>query len=928
MVSSLYTTDMKNLAKFLLLLLACNAMADGPVIQTSPFTRQLLTAPDAGTARARLGVVATNNWPVTNLALQTPVVIGGTQTGATNINPAISGATFTGTNSGGTFNNTTNLNPAISGATFTGPNTFAGDGLNVSNVTDSSYPYPAPEAVQFANAAGINDSHARRDLVRFEEQEKKYGCWSNLLQALAFNPRFNPAAGLTFFGTNFSPAALQTNSWGCAFTGPVRIALSQPLTNYTVVVVWRLPVNVASGLSAIFGLADEANKRGMAYVLQSPAGYSGAARILNNTYSGTWANNGLALKPKGAVGYANHDYGQWNLEREVDVISGTTSGGITFWNDGTLSEAGQSVPAFTNNIGTFLTANELILGGDWTNLFQAYPGSLESIQVFNCIATQPLVTGAFKAARNLSCDSDTDYVVIGHSRLYPNGTNGWDYALQQNLGPNGNNQVLYNFTYPGSAAIDFVNSPFWPNRWQILADNWRTVQVYWELGMNDFALDGLTEASCFASSLNFFTNMPPAFNWNWSTEFPISDVQTSFVGLTNVAPITSNVLLLNNDIRSHSYLGYRFYDQAAYVNPSVIDPYNPAGYTTDGDHFNGANGWQIFNALAQLATYQQTASSSATNAAAQNDSLSVGLVLNIGLTEGSGSILSSKNTAYPLYGTIIGSVFWTNGINGGNAITSTNVNPNPSSIGTTSNYVEVPFLPGLYNASAFTIETTFKQKTDAVNNPVIFQIGSWGGGIPFFLAYHAGNAFSLWQQGTNNLLNVTTASTTVIGDGNWHHLVDEWTGPSNLLYIDGQILGQWATDGQIAYPPGGSKFIMFGALQGGSLGPVRFWTRALTADEINLQYLKAFAFSPTKGIASTCLTTNMVLTATGCTNTTGVTQIVNIYSGSSLQLFDAAGNPEFAPAFNNSGAFVPFVVQPGGRITGATITYWGPPHAL
>ena len=123
---------MKTTLSLLLILVAAAALADGPVIQTTPFTRNVLRAPDAGTARSDLGIIATNAWPLTNQTLVTPTVNsgtfnGGTFTGPTNIsglytNPVVSGGTFTGpTNISGLY-----TNPVVSGGTFTGPTNIGG----------------------------------------------------------------------------------------------------------------------------------------------------------------------------------------------------------------------------------------------------------------------------------------------------------------------------------------------------------------------------------------------------------------------------------------------------------------------------------------------------------------------------------------------------------------------------------------------------------------------------------------------------------------------------------------------------------------------------------------------------------------------------------------------------------------------------------
>lgn len=80
----------------LFLLLPVLALADGPVINPSPYMRLLIRAPDAGTARSILGILVTNGWPVTNITLFTPSESSGTYTNPINLNGMFVGGDFSG----------------------------------------------------------------------------------------------------------------------------------------------------------------------------------------------------------------------------------------------------------------------------------------------------------------------------------------------------------------------------------------------------------------------------------------------------------------------------------------------------------------------------------------------------------------------------------------------------------------------------------------------------------------------------------------------------------------------------------------------------------------------------------------------------------------------------------------------------------------
>lgn len=78
------------------LTLTAAGQGSGPVTQTTPYTRGLLRATDAATARGTLGVLATNNWPITGAVLQVPILNGGTWSNPTNIGGVYSNGLFFG----------------------------------------------------------------------------------------------------------------------------------------------------------------------------------------------------------------------------------------------------------------------------------------------------------------------------------------------------------------------------------------------------------------------------------------------------------------------------------------------------------------------------------------------------------------------------------------------------------------------------------------------------------------------------------------------------------------------------------------------------------------------------------------------------------------------------------------------------------------
>lgn len=73
------------------------------------------------------------------------------------------------------------------------------------------------------------------------------------------------------------------------------------------------------------------------------------------------------------------------------------------------------------------------------------------------------------------------------------------------------------------------------------------------------------------------------------------------------------------------------------------------------------------------------------------------------------------------------------------------------------------------------------------------------------------------------------------------------------------------------------------------------------------------------GIASYTISTAMTTTATGCTNSTGINQIIYVTSATGASLTDNAGTTEFSGV--TIGAFTPVRMQPGAKFVGTGVTY-------
>lgn len=94
-----------------------------------------------------------------------------------------------------------------------------------------------------------------------------------------------------------------------------------------------------------------------------------------------------------------------------------------------------------------------------------------------------------------------------------------------------------------------------------------------------------------------------------------------------------------------------------------------------------------------------------------------------------------------------------------------------------------------------------------------------------------------------------------------------------------------------------------------------------TNNAIHDIYIKGLVHT-VNGVSSYATNATMTVASTGCTNATGVTQIAYITGGTSVMLFDNRGTAEWSGVQTVAG-LTPFRIQPGGSITGTSITNIG-----
>jgi hypothetical protein len=823
MVSSLYTTDMKNLAKFLLLLLAYNAMADGPVIQTSPFTRQLLTAPDAGAARARLGVVATNNWPVTNLALQTPVVIGGTQTGATNINPAISGATFTGTNSGGTFSSTTNVNPVVTGGTQTGT-------TNVNPVVTGG----TQTGTTNVNPVVIGGTQTGTTNVNPVVTGGTQTGTTNVTQLTAFSFTNSPLfqlASHTISQSYFDQVKMPVVFWNSFGAYGLSVNLAA-ISNY-VIALDNSPLRFLGRRFVVFldGCWEATNTDGTAWdakgILQCntnnfPGGIAYVSSLVHqHGYSfGLFLQNGL-YNDAGAPfhGILSNTFGNFTYyitNANVDFFRGHGDWGTTPQNafdqqiEASLAcvMSGQKVIYIPQDMWPDDTA-----GTTWFKQYSAYYGRF------------------FASSTTLSGSSFPDQPSFTQFRGF------------------------FNYTLTNFPSLYWEQIPFNWNPSTIGDQIWREDRV------------GATINAIF--SVNFYClNTHPEQPLYQSAMLPVDLIQR-----VDFDPLRAMPNLISGSSSSSTNIWMKPMQNDSFTvaeinwdttNPAQFSytvPTNFPGYWVhdcwSNRDFYATAGKVLTNTLAApdasvLVFYPATQipNVSVTNNSVSANPLYEGLIFDMPLTEAPGSTsvasysqnISTTNLygVFPsqpaLFGTLTGYCIWTNG-QVGFAVQTSNSAPEYDILSSIINCIEFPAIPGLTNLSAFTLSCTFRQGAGP-NYPVLFDYFQDGQPTPFALYLNPSSDYIELNIATTTTNAVFYFSNAAAGDGNWHQVSVAYNSANLAVYVDGTLSQTWTVTGPLNVPTSPQAYI--GAMTGGAVNQVRFWNRCLNANEVKLLYRQSF----------------------------------------------------------------------------------------
>jgi|GEM_PF-1259719 len=192
-------------------------------------------------------------------------------------------------------------------------------------------------------------------------------------------------------------------------------------------------------------------------------------------------------------------------------------------------------------------------------------------------------------------------------------------------------------------------------------------------------------------------------------------------------------------------------------------------------------------------------------------------------------------------------------------------------------------------------------KTSFIEDQYVFD--GWGQGPRVQFTIDVGSEDKANMYSTVSATRVS--STTSVDDGNWHHIVYQYSGTTMRIYVDG--VSEASGNGGVinwndwVWRVGQQSALYFN----GSIDEVRVWNRSLSADEVKQQYYGSlnkydsdkwvFSYSPANLPAGSHNYSAAVVDALGVANTTGVRS----YSVS----YNKIG---FVPATPEDGAYLEF----------------------
>lgn len=459
------------------------------------------------------------------------------------------------------------------------------------------------------------DSVAHSDLLGFQSELVKRGVWTNLVDAIFLKPRFAATNANSLYGRKFLNTNMTFGIWGAQFNGTNNITMYNlpDLRTNTIIEVWRRVQND----SDITGPQQNNYSVG----LNNSVGGGIWASHMQKAWSTIWQRaNTTKPYPTDTTGFTNivkypyvsgvYDYpnSQVTIEPRIFEFSSDGISNMTAWEDGFACALGPvaltnfvlSTPfPYTNALTTLRLGQDMFNGSVLGSPLNVFRGEIAEVLVFNKYCDTNLAAAATVACRWLE-PGTTIRVYFGDSRLASPATspvstdvtNAPIYYYQSHFP---NNIYYHNYSVSGYSYNEFL-SPFSYNFLYGVPypDKFIDKQCYVGLGINDI-YGGSSGATVFNNLMTTFTNN---LNNGWVT-IPLT---VYAVGTNATSPAAYDVAKetqrtnFNNTVITNSYLFGGVWRMDQIFDQSVMN--TNSGYSTDGLHVYGTNGWVACRAAA------------------------------------------------------------------------------------------------------------------------------------------------------------------------------------------------------------------------------------------------------------------------------------------------------------------------------------------
>lgn len=500
----------------------------------------------------------------------------------------------------------------------------AGGGSGAGAGVPSTYLQPAAGvATAFADRVGIADRFVREDLINFAgilqaagiQVSGGNGATTNLVDAIFLNPRFNPSNFLSWAGSAVTFSNVTFSQWGASFNlnSLIKCGIADSRTN-TLIVVWRgYQTNNAVGKQQFLaGLVNNA-----------PAQYAAQWFYMDNTVL-QWAvretnTQSILNGDIGAVGpwwgniYHWSEVGNNLNQRRVTMLSHDGAGIYQGWNNGAIAQLGATAQKFYLTNTAILPQqplNLLLLGGDIrgpaSGFFGGYyQGEIAWAGVISKPVSTNMANAILWALRELEPETDNT-LFLGDSLLASGSTiTNNPPQMVMDSSANSNKTCWLNLSQGGTKISQWNNATTSNNLFYLWRPRGKVLTTRFVLagGINDFYGNG---DSINTVSNNLFTIVGAAgVNGLRTTVLTVAPLWTNANAYVYSGATEALVDGFNNVIITNTVLLADVVRRDQLITQDVLNT-NTAGYSLDGLHLFGTNGWIINRKIANQIITSET----------------------------------------------------------------------------------------------------------------------------------------------------------------------------------------------------------------------------------------------------------------------------------------------------------------------------------